>query len=446
MSSSVRADGRTLAGGVAPTRRAGITRWLAWVLPTAAALGSNLPVLGPLFGFRVLVLVVAVVALIYPADKAKNGISKPLTLMAIVWTTTGLLLSLLASDGTAAFRTMTSVSLGLLLAMAAVRITRSEHRFVTWLAQGWLLSFAVTSIIAAWELTTGQHLSNYFTDDQGFGSQLPAATFFNPNAFAVYLVTVQAILLWVLAGSRAAAPRQRGHRRLHLRLLIYVSSLGCAFLILATGSRLCLSAFVLLMLGFLALDRMSLTRSLVVSAVFGSLVWFAAPSAAARFDDFIPDDVRSTSTSQILLALERADTSEGLRVELYKSAFWLIGASGGIGVGPGNFGVALTTYDVPYSTGNTRAAHSFVGELGAEFGLVVVIGFGLLMWSVIRRVMPHKGPERSVLLASGLAFLPASLANSGYLLSSNMWAFFATMLCMVVLAEAKSPQRCTQDA
>lgn len=428
MRSSLRTSSARASRDVALKGPAGLTRLLAWLVPTAAALGSNLPGVGPLFGFRVLTLIVAALALAYPAERSRGGISAPLALLAAVWSAAGLLLSLVAIDGAAAFRTMVSVSLGLLLAMAAVRVTRSEPRFVAWVAHGWLLSFAITSTIAAWELSSGQHLANYFAITGGVGSDLPAATFFNPNAFAVYLVSVQAMVLWVISRTR----------RPSARFLLYASSLWCAFLIVATGSRLCLAAFVLLTLCFLALDRLSLTRSLVVSAVVGGFVWFAAPSVAVTIDAYIPNDVRSTSVSQVLQAMDQTDTSEGRRIELYKASFWLLGASGGIGVGPGNFGAALDTHHVPYGVGVTRSPHNFVAELAVEFGVAVLIGFGLLMWSIIRRVIPHKGPERSVLLATGLAFLPASLANSGYLLSSNMWAFFATMLCMVALSDAKA--------
>lgn len=405
----------------------GLTTMLAWALPSAAAFGSYLPGVGPLFGFRILILIVAVVALSYPAETSRQGLSKPLTALTSLWIVVGFLLSLSAVDKSAAVRTMTSVSLGLLLALAGVRIMRSEPRFLGWLAQGWLMSFALTGCIAAWELSTGEHLANYYLPEGAPGSQLPAATFFNPNAFAIYLVCVQAMVLWSLGRTRRSS----------IRALLFASSLWCAFLIMATGSRLSLAAFAILTIGFLALDRLSLARTLMVSSVVGGIVWFAIPGAGAVINTYMPEDVRSTSLSQSMLGLSNSDTTEGRRVELYKSSIWLVGASGGLGVGPGNFGAALSHYNVPYQTGGTLSPHAFVGELAAEFGIPVLVGFGLLMWSIVRRVVPHATHERSALLASGLAFVAASLANSGYLQASTMWMFFTTMLCMVALVEAK---------
>ena len=414
-----------------PTRSNSHIKILAWALPSAAALGSNLPGVGPLFGFRILTLVVVVVAVAYPAETSKRGLSKPLSALAVGWIVVGLLLSLIAVDGSAAFRTMTSISLGLLLALACVRIMRSEPRLMGWLAQGWFLSFVLTGSIAVWELSTGEHLANYFLPAGVPGGQLPAATFFNPNAFAIYLVCVQAMILWSLG--RTGRPL--------VRVLLFASSAWCAFLIMTTGSRLSLAAFVLLTIGFLAIDRMSLTRALLVSAVVGVIIWFTVPSVGAAISMYMPEDVRSTSLSQSMLGLENSETTEGRRLELYKSSIWLVGASWGLGVGPGNFGAALSQYDVPYETGGTLSPHSFVGELAAEFGIPVLVGFGLFTWSLVRRVMPHRGRERSALLATGMAFILAGLANSGYLLASTMWMFFATMLCMVVLAELQPANR-----
>ncbi len=418
--------------GVRPRRDGGsnhpvaTTRLLAWVLPTAAALGPSLPGIGPIFAFRLLVVVVALVALAYPTNRQRLGITQPLSLLAAFWVANGIVLSLFAIDRTAALRTMMAVSLGLLLSMSVVRIARTERRIADWLARGWLLSFLVTGAIAAWELRTGQHLTNYFLAPSAGERPLPAATFYNPNAFAVYLVGVQAILLRTLIRTRRAS----------MRIVLIAGSAACVFIILATGSRFCLAAVALLLLGVLMFDQISMARSLLVITVSGCLIWLVAPHAVLAIETVIPDDVRTTSAEQIRSSLNRADTSEGVRVELTKASVWLLGVSGGLGVGPGNFSAALVEYDAPFETGETAAPHNLLGELASEFGLAVFLAVLLFVSSLVRRVIRTNSTDRAVLLGTGLALVPAGLANSSYLLSSNLWALFATLLCFVVLGES----------
>lgn len=410
-----------------------LVRLLAVSLPTAAALGSALPGVGPLFGFRIGVLVLGIVALSCPTDRRQGRLAQPVATLAVVWLMVGAVLTVIAADRSAAARTMTSVAMGLVLAMACLRISAWDRRFMSWIGQGWLLAFAVTSAIALWELATGSHLSGYFISDIRSQGTLPAATFYNPNAYAVFLISAQTMILWSLARTP----------RLLTRVVLIGASVLCGVLILTTGSRLCLAAFALLILSSLLLGRTSIWRTVVLAGLMTCGVWVLAPGLTDALNALIPDDILRMSESSVLKDLSQSDTSGGRRIELYKTAAWLTWASGGLGVGPGNFGAAILALNPPYATGATLSPHSFASELAAEFGLIVLAGFTLLMISVARRVLRTPSVDRSIVIATGVAFLPASLANSGYLLSSLMWMFFATMMCMV--DDAQRTDECRLD-
>lgn len=416
----------SLQASRSPNSPVRLVRFLTRLLPTAAALGSTIPVYGPLFGFRAASLLIAFLALTFPPKPSGGFFGQSFAILTCVWIGMGSALSVFALDRTAALRTMTSVLIGLLLAVAVLRIMASEPRFLIWMVQGWLISFALMSSIGTWEITTGQHLESYFLSDSNVASTLPAATFSNPNAFAIYLVGIQAILLWSI--SRASAMRSRA-------FFVSCSAL-CGFLIMTTGSRLSLGGFFLLIAAYLAFDRRKAWRPVLVLFLCGYFVWQAAPNLVTTLAELTPIDVRHSSLSTILPEFDEEGTSGGQRIELFKTAGWLTATSGGLGVGPGNFGVAIQELRPPYEVGTLRSPHNFVGELTSEFGLPVLVAFCVFAWSIVRRVYGRTGTERAVVLATGVAFIPAGIANSQYLLSSTMWTLFATILCFVVFEEA----------
>lgn len=416
-----------------PTNSAGtgkppeLLKVAVFLLPTTAALGSYLPGVGPLFGHRLLILLVAALALFVPPSTRSQSLRRLVLAVAFTWAAWGLLLTFGAFDTTAAFRSMVGISLGLTLAVSALRIQAAFPRFILWLSQGWILSFLITGAIAAWEIGTGQHLEHYLVDAQGLSSTMPAATFYNPNAYAIYLVAVQAVLIWSL--TLAKRPRAR----LFLTTLITL----CIALTATTGSRLSLVAVALLITAYIASGRFGIRRAIAIPALLGVLFWQLIPGAAGLVNEYLPEDIRNTSISQAIDDLAIGDSSAGRRVELYKAAAWLTLDTTGAGVGPGNFGAALVHRQPPFQTGDTLAPHSFIGEVSAEYGLPVLMGVGILCWSVFRRVAGRKNPERSAILATGLAFIPAGFANSSYLVSSSMWTMFATVLCWAAIAESE---------
>lgn len=401
----------------------GVARLLALALPTLAAFGGALPFVGPLFMFRAAALLFGIVALTFPPGP-KSSLARTVHWVAAVWLVYGSALTLFASDRAAALPTMVSVFVGLVLAMACMRIIAHEKRLVQWLVNGWVLSFLITGAIGVWELVTGRHLPDYFVSTAE--STLPAATFYNPNAFAVYLVCTQAVLLWKLR--TAAGPVWR--------LALVALSFVCVALIVTTGSRLCIAAVVMLAIVFFALDRVGLGRAIFAAAIVMAIAWQFAPGIGDALASLIPSDVQGSSGASAIIELGQADSSAGIRVGLINTAGWIMMASGGLGVGPGNFGAAIQTMNPPYETFGTLSPHSFIGEVGAEFGAVILLPLLYLLWRVFHSLMPLSGPNRAVVISAGIAFIPAGFANSGYLASSAMWVFFSMLMCLTHSAVA----------
>ncbi|MDP3968545.1 MAG: O-antigen ligase family protein [Nocardioides sp.] len=341
----------------------------------------------------------------------------------------GTILSALAIDTSAASRTMLAVVTGIILILATQRIAAAEPRALDWLIGGWIGSLFVTTPIAIWELTTGQHLPNYYRATSSIASGLPAATFFNPNAYAIYLLAVQVALLWHYSQSRTT----RG------RVLTIAASALCGFLIVMTSSRLCVIGFCILILTYVLVSRARLSRVFLPVAVLSVLGWMYGPVVADAAIDLVPLDVQNASFQVLAQELQESDGSGARRVELNKTSVWLVWASGGIGVGPGNFGAAVLALDPPYNTGAILSPHSFIGELLSEFGILLFAGFLSYIAAAARVVFRSNSPTKPVLISAFLAYIPASFANSGYLTSSTMWALAATLVLLISKAELRTP-------
>lgn len=419
---SARVSSLSVPSPLDPDTRSKVSKGLALALPTASALGSELPVIGPFFGFRLLTVVVVAMALTYPANRDRRALSRVVLPVAITWIGVGALLGLFSLDPTAALRTMLAVILGLVLALACLRISVNEKAFVVWLAVGWVASFVVTGLVASWEVLTKRHLESYFDGPDSWHA-LPAATLSNPNAYAIYLVGVQGILLWQLSRSE----------QWFTRVGLAVANVACLAFTALTGSRFCLASSLLLVCVFFALRALRVRpRYIVAALVVVALAWLLIPGVDSTVKNYLPADmIRTTSLESVLSEFDATDSSAGLRVELYKSAVWLLVHTCGLGVGPGNYGAALESMDPPYETGSTLAAHGFVPELLSEFGVIVFIAFCTLMVVTLRRAWASDRAGRALVVGLGLAFVLAGCANSGYLLASSMWMLFATVLCVV---------------
>lgn len=426
------------AGGIPDQIGSLMQRYILWLLPTAAAFGSFVPGVGRVFGFRVLVLLLFTLVLFKPNTKPRRTRSfSRFRVLAFAWILVSLVGLMFVKDVDAALTDTASIFSGLLLGYALV-VARGG--FLEKLAQiyaGWVLSFLATTAIAVYELTTGSHLSNYFAGASvvGIDTRLIASAFGNPNAYAVYLVTTAGLFVKSVMGAK---------RRTRVAALLGMGL--CAFLIVETGSRLCTLAVLVELVTLLLLAKPGY-RKLIVGFLGAAIVTFGAVTVATSSTIagiFSNANLVSVSFGGFLDEIvEGGDySSGGRRLDLYRDGIWMIWHTGGVGVGPGNFDQTMRDGAVPYPAAGVVDPHNVYFEVGAQYGLVMLVAF--MAWLFMctrhsyfasRKLSGEDSAWGTAIVCALLGNSISGLANSAYLPGSSNWVFLSVLLLVAVHSE-----------
>lgn len=430
-----------------------LTRLLLLALPVMAAFGSLIRVAGPMFGFRVLLVVtLAIVFLKYRSFPWTSASARAFLRMMFVWLLLGYSSIFWAIDKMASVTQLFGVTLGLALGVGLVMLahsTKSETAADT-LVRGWTIAFAITGVIAIYEKFSGHHLSNYLVDAAVpalTSQQYIASVFGNPNAYAAFLITALPFELWGLMRAQTRSSR----------LMFFASLVALIALLLLTGSRICmLAAFaqVAVAVIVLASRRFRLVVLAGVATLAIASITGAIASLASLFP-FLPQKLfANTGMESLLLEVSSSSTSGGERINLLKDGFWMIYKTHGIGVGAGNFQANVLM--APYPTHRIVDPHNLWMEILAEYGLVVffLIAAWLAMCLMVGfRLIKHERTSHAfsgrplglAIITSILGNLIASVANSTYLTSSTNWLFLACLGVMAIIGERALPRRSTTD-
>ena len=412
------------------------------VLPLAAACGSFIRVVGPIFGFRVVLLIfLGITALKYrslPLPLEYRSV-RLFTFLAIVWLLVGYVSILWAVDKVAAIKELFSVSLGLALVIGFLTQCASSDSIARNLIRGWVIAFMGTGVIGIYERLSGHHLSNYrFGQVQTSVDLRLVATFFgNPNAYAAFLVTAFPFLLWGLMTARSKSSR-----------LFFVANLSALLvLLLFTGSRLCLLAMFIQ--GLVAVIIIA-TRPYRLAAIAGSVLVVAAiltgiTAPLARAFPFLSHKIFSDGgVTALVQEVASPSGSGGVRLNLVKDGLWMVSQTRGVGVGAGNFEANVAK--APFSAYPIINPHDLWIEVLSQYGVLVFLLFVTwLIWCLLVgfRLLNHKAvavtaaakPLGLTIVVSVVGNVLAAMANSSYLESSINWVFLGSLGVLTITAE-----------
>jgi teichuronic acid biosynthesis protein TuaE len=423
---------------IASSRRAVDLMLLA--LPVTAAYGSLIHVAGPIFGFRVLSLILLVItALKYRSFPLDYRSARIFTLLAFVWLLIGYASTLWSVDKVASFRELFGVTLGLALGIGLLAQSARSGSIARTLIRGWVIAFIATGVIGIYERITGNHLSNYLAGlvPGSPAGRFIASVFGNSNGYAAFLVTAAPFLLWGVMTARSIYSR-----------LFFVANLSTLLvLLLFSGSRICLLA---LFLQGIVVVIVIASRWYRLAAITGSLLLVAAvltggAAALARVFPFLPQKLFSGTESDALAQeFASSSTSGGVRLNLIRDGLWMTGKTHGVGVGAGNFEANMVK--APFPTSHMINPHNLWIEVLSQYGVVVfillmawlifclVVGIRLLNSRELTALAEAK-PLGIIIVVSVLGNLFAAMANSTYLESSTNWVFLGTLAVLTVTAE-----------
>ncbi len=319
------------------------------------------------------------------------------------------------------------LSINVLPLLVMSTLTQYEiNLFLKWVPRAWCVAILIALLFAAYEITTGQHLSYEF-DSRG-GGELSNSLWFasgfhgNYNDFSTYLVMcVNCTLL---------APREF-KLPIFWRALLIVGAAGAAFVILIDASRgAILSLLLLFLFSFLNRDSNS-------AHVFK---WVAAISVCALiFYTGIFESIGNSSITEYL-NLKFFNFGDEFNTNDGRLAILVAGVTGlvqtlGLGSGAGTSSLLLAdqnTLIIPNP-------HNMIMEWALDFGvlgLFLLFRFLISTWVACRR-----NSASNLMIKTTLAMLPIVGTVQSHLLGyTYFWLYFASVALSTIGAQNKQMQ------
>lgn len=431
------------AGAPEPAERSSGIQLLGMIavasLPGLAAFSGLFPVFGSLSAFRLLVLVLSLLAPIGWMRRG-YGVRRPRAvrlywLLAVVWIMWALAGAFITGLDVAVSRDLLALGFGLLTCTLLI-LSRDPCGQLIWMRRGWITSVLLVGGIGVREAITGVHLPNYLvgTDYVDYQIKLVASVFGNPNAFALFLIFSMTFVLGGIIEAR------RGLVRFGYWLIVPFIGM----LLLMSGSRLGLAAFALMILGAVVLAgrRVILPAVTVTVAALVLVIGFSS-----GFGDLLNSYVAAkvwTSPSEIIDRISAGSRGSGTdRWHIYLDGAWLSLQSGGVGFGPGSFVREMASRDLPYPTWGILSPHNLLLEVAVQYGLVVVIILIALVITIGRSAWTARTSTSPLVRASGVSLVCAlpgvflvSFANSSFILVASSWVFLGTCLLACIVIES----------
>ena len=288
------------------------------------------------------------------------------------------------------------------------------------LSIGWAFVVFFLSLIVAWELATGNHLSMAREDDlsMNIGGVISdrltvSATFGNYNGYVSFLCFASPWIFYFFLISES----------LFYRGISLFSLLGAFVAILINGSRgglFCLIIFAIIYFIFIPKNKKTIIRSLVLVAILGFFLY--------------------KYSEELLLVISLKSEATGLttdkpRMDIWSASLNVLLQTAGVGVGVGGMIPALKAY----SSNIIPITHNIFLEALLQYGIIPsLIFFGFLL-KLLKNGMKVLDKNRRMVVIMSLISLPVyGIINSVYLLGPDLYVLLGTIFVFVYYERIKA--------
>lgn len=270
--------------------------------------------------------------------------------------------------------------------------------------------------LGLWEVITGNHLDTAALSQRIFYVPIsaPAATFTNQNDYATYIVLYSPfIFVWC-----------KYYTSIYSRILSSSTIIAGLYLLIMTTSRSCYIAFGI---GFIFWIIFCFRFSGVIKTLIILVAFY--------FIVFNKLEIISEILTNQILSLTFIDTSNEIRLNLIKNAFYFLLNSFGAGVGAGNAEYYMQYHSIYYVAWITNV-HNWWIEILVNYGVLVFSGYVILYVKILLELLIcYKKLEKrneiiicEALLVGWISFFIASMASSSIMAFSQQWLYLGFIL------------------
>lgn len=390
-----------------------LTRVLVALLPLTVLFGTYAAV-GPLTSFRADVAALAVIALIKGTSWPRQW---PLIIFGLAWVVVGVVSGLMVS-WTPAWGDLANLVIGFVLAWALSRL-RSEGVLGD-LTCGWEVAILISLPIAVWEHHTTRHLSQ-FIDGQWQGRPLvyplPGTFFPNPNYYALFLVLGVGLIVWHVIVTT-------GWQRWCHGVMVPIT----CYLLLLTGSKLCLLGVVVMVAGAASTWRwgriaLGVGLAALVVAALGPL----RATVISMWNDV---------TAVMVHHGDLGTRSWPVRLSLLAFGIHLVSVRPLIGAGPGGF-AHLARHPGEFALHHKTNPHNGLIHVASDYGvLVAAVLVVAWAWGIVRafqRCAHRSGQTRHIarLYIAMMFAVPVLMMANSVFVGPNVVALWMAVLVLL---------------
>lgn len=292
------------------------------------------------------------------------------------------------------------------------------------LSRGWIIAVLLCSVVAYWEITTGNHLeiskeiSEYYNAGGGIILErfYASVTFGNYNGYVTFLCySVPWIFYAIISKGQFLAER----------LLAGVALIMALIVIIINASRGGVLTIIIMSLVYYWFSEKSKIKNVAIYVLVGALIYFIVQYGDSLTAVFV---VRSDGAGLY--------TDES-RFVIWNHALMAFSETLGVGVGIGGISAAMKKI----AHGGITITHNMLLEILVQYGIVIAFTVLLFLWRLYKKSMKLERSRKIVLMMAFIAMPVYTIINSGYLLHTHLYVLMATIYIFVNYELIKRPNR-----
>lgn len=291
------------------------------------------------------------------------------------------------------------------------------------LSRGWMVAVLLCSIVAYWEISTGNHLNisiehgdTFNTGDLILHRMYASVTFGNYNSYVTFLCFSIPWIMYVIMDSE---------RALVERILAGTSIVMASLAIVINASRGGVLSIIIMLVVYFLFSEKTRFKNIVFVALIG-LFFYVLVQYGSSFTEVL--SYRTSDQSML---------EDDTRIRIWGNALRAFAKSAGFGVGIGGMRAAMEMV----STGGIAAAHNLFLEILLQYGIVIAIVFLVFLWKNFKKSLKVERNRKIVLMMAFISMPVYTIIDSGYLLGVPLYVLLATIYVFANTEHIKSDSK-----